>query len=97
MEGSLFATLPRCDLHTGYGNGDVRHRQTPSTNDHVSCSGSYGEEWMASSELASQPVLQVFHLQNKKSMRWSPAPLIWAEFRFRGCVNKGVCKQVSVV
>lgn len=61
MEGSLSAHLPQCDLHAVYGDEDVRHHQTPSTKNHVSRSGSYGEEWMATPKLASQPVLQVLH------------------------------------
>lgn len=67
MEGSLSVPFPQCNLHTVNGREDVRHRQTPSTKNHVSCSGSYGEEWLASPKLASQPVLQVF----QKSMSWT--------------------------
>lgn len=61
MESSLSVPLPQCDLHTVYGDKDVRHHQTPSTKNHVSCSGSDDEECMASSKLASQPVFKVFH------------------------------------
>lgn len=61
MEGSLSAHLPQRDLHAINGDENVRQHQTPSPKNYVSCPGSYGEEWMASPKLASQPVLQVFH------------------------------------
>jgi len=62
MEGSLSFHLPQCDIHAQYGGADVLYCKTPPSENHLSCPCFDGQEWVATPELAAQPIFKVTQL-----------------------------------